>query len=80
MPNVNLKNQIQLHFIVFIWGFTAILGQLISLEALPLVFSRIAIAIGVIFIYLLFRKKNLALSPKDIFRFFIFGFVIAMHW
>lgn len=80
MPNVNLKNQIHLHLIVFIWGFTAILGQLITLQALPLVFTRIAIAVTVILGYLLIRKKNLALSPKDIIRFFLFGFIIAIHW
>lgn len=80
MPNVNLKNQIHLHLIVFIWGFTAILGQLITLKALPLVFTRIALAVTVILGYLLIRKKNLALSPKDIIRFFLFGFIIAIHW
>jgi len=80
MQDVNLKNQLHLHLIVFIWGFTAILGQLITLQALPLVFTRIAIAIFVILFYLLFKKKNLAIAPKDIFRFFIFGFVIAIHW
>lgn len=80
MPNVNLKNQLHLHLIVFIWGFTAILGHLITLEALPLVFTRIAIGISVILFYLLIKKKNLAIAPKDIFRFFIFGFVIALHW
>ncbi|MEG1377659.1 MAG: EamA family transporter, partial [Myroides sp.] len=53
MPNVNLKNQLHLHLIVFIWGFTAILGQLITLQALPLVFTRIAIGISVILFYLL---------------------------
>lgn len=80
MPNVNLKNQLELHLIVFIWGFTAILGQLISLDALPLVFTRIALAVFVILIYLVYKKKNLALHPKDIFRFLVFGFVIALHW
>ncbi|HLW42822.1 MAG TPA: DMT family transporter [Flavobacterium sp.] len=80
MLNVNLKNQLELHLIVFIWGFTAILGQLISLDALPLVFTRIALAVFVILIYLVYKKKNLALHPKDIFRFLVFGFVIALHW
>lgn len=80
MPNVNFKNHLHLHLIVFIWGFTAILGQLISLQALPLVFTRMSIAIVVIYIYLLIRKKNLAIRTKDIIRFLIFGFVIALHW
>ena len=80
MLNVNLKNQLELHLIVFIWGFTAILGQLISLDALPLVFTRIALAVFVILIYMVYKKKNLALHPKDIFRFLVFGFIIALHW
>ncbi|WLD24973.1 DMT family transporter [Flavobacterium dauae] len=80
MPNVNFKNHLHLHLIVFIWGFTAILGQLISLSALPLVFTRMSIAVVVIYIYLLIRKKNLAIQTKDIVRFLIFGFVIALHW
>ena len=80
MPNVNFKNHLHLHLIVFIWGFTAILGQLISLSALPLVFTRMSIAVVVIYIYLLIRKKNLTIQTKDIVRFLIFGFVIALHW
>ena len=37
MPSDKVKNQVHLHFIVFIWGFTAILGALLTLEALALV-------------------------------------------
>lgn len=80
MQNVNLKNQLRLHIIVFIWGFTAILGKLISLQALPLVFTRIAIAVAVILSYLLLKKKNLAIGSKNILRFLLYGFVIAIHW
>ena len=40
MQNDNLKSYLHLHVIVFIWGFTAILGKLISLEALDLVFNN----------------------------------------
>src|SRR5690606_18280739 len=80
MPNVNLKNQLELHLIDFFCGFTAISGQLISLDVLLLVFTRIALAVFVIFIYLQYKKKSLALQPKDILRFLIFGFVIALHW
>ena len=80
MPDVNLKNQLHLHIIVFIWGFTAILGELITLNALPLVFTRIAIAVSVIYVYLRFKNKNLAISKKDMIRFFLFGFIIALHW
>src|SRR5690554_4544969 len=80
MQNVNLKNHLHLHLIVFIWGFTAILGQLITLQALPLVFTRIGIGVLVILGFLLIKKKSLAIAPRDMIRFFIFGFVIAIHW
>lgn len=80
MLNDNFKNQLHLHFIVFIWGFTAVLGALISLDALPLVFTRIGIAIAVISLYIIITKKNIFISNKDIFRFILFGFVIALHW
>ena len=41
MPNAKLKNYFHLHFLVFIAGFTAILGDLITIEAIPLVWFRI---------------------------------------
>ena len=80
MPNDNLKNQIHLHFIVFIWGFTAILGSLISLQALPLVWTRILIGVSFVALYMLVRKKSFAFPPKIILLFLVCGFVIALHW
>ena len=40
MPNVKFKNHLHLHFLVFIAGFTAILGELITIQAIPLVWYR----------------------------------------
>lgn len=80
MLNDNVKNQLKLHLIVFIWGFTAILGALISIGALPLVFIRMSIALAFVGIYLMFRKKYKRFSKKEIALFFGAGFVIAMHW
>lgn len=80
MLDANFKNYLQLHFIVFIWGFTAILGELISLNALPLVWTRILIALTVIFAYMKIRGKSFQFSPKIITTFIICGFIIATHW
>ena len=44
MPNDKLKNYLHLHFLVFIAGFTAILGELITIEAVSLVWFRMVIA------------------------------------
>lgn len=57
MQNDNLKSYLNLHLIVFIWGFTAILGALISLEALDLVWFRMVFAVIFIALYV-FIKKN----------------------
>ena len=39
------KAQLQIHLCVLLWGFTAILGKLISLSALPLVWWRMLIVV-----------------------------------
>lgn len=76
----NVKSYLQLHFIVFIWGFTAILGALISINAIPLVWYRMSLAVIFIFLYFLITKKSFRIKPKDILKFFISGTIIAIHW
>ncbi len=80
MPNDNIKSYLHLHLIVFIWGFTAILGGLISLDALPLVWYRMMIALLLIFLYLLVRKRPIGASGKILAGFLLGGLVIALHW
>lgn len=70
----------RLHFIVFIWGFTAILGDLISKQALSLVWNRILIALTVLLIYLFWKKKPLKIDAKTFAIFALSGIVIAAHW
>jgi drug/metabolite transporter (DMT)-like permease len=80
MQGDNLKSYLHLHFIVFIWGFTAVLGQLITLDALPLVWFRMCIAVALIFGYTVVTKKSLAVNGKTLVGFLFAGLVIAMHW
>lgn len=80
MQNANFKSYLRLHFIVFIWGFTAILGKMISLEALPLVWTRILIAVVCVLFFLIFTKRSLRIPLKTMGLFIVFGFVIALHW
>ena len=40
------RAQLQIHFCVLLWGFTAILGKLITLPALPLVWWRMLIVVA----------------------------------
>ncbi|WP_395047205.1 DMT family transporter [Flavobacterium sp.] len=76
----NLQSYLKLHLIVFIWGFTAILGALISLEALPLVWYRMIFATGFIILFIAFKKISLKLSRKTIIGLLFAGLIIALHW
>lgn len=80
MQNDNLKSYLLLHFIVFIWGFTAILGALISLDALPLVWWRMSLAVVFILIYIKIKNINLKIPKKTFLAFLFAGLIIALHW
>jgi drug/metabolite transporter (DMT)-like permease len=81
MPNDNnLKSHFNLHLIVFIWGFTAILGALISIKEVALVWYRMGLATLFLMIYLLITKKSIRLPKKVILNLFFVGFLLALHW
>lgn len=80
MLNDKLKNYLHLHFIVFIWGFTAVLGKLITVDALPLVWYRMLMASGLIFLYIAYKKFRLKVPTKTLIIMIIAGVVITLHW
>lgn len=80
MRNDKLLNYLHLHFIIFIWGFTAVLGALISLEAIPLVWYRMLLATLFIFVFLKIRRQDLKFSFKTLTGFALGGIIIAAHW
>jgi len=80
MEESKLKNHLLLHFIVFIWGFTAILGALISIDAIPLVWFRMLFAVLFIFIYFIVTKKSFRINKKAGVNFLFSGIIIAVHW
>lgn len=80
MLSDKVKSYLHFHFIVFIWGFTAVLGALITLDAVPLVWYRMLLASGFIFLWIRFKKKKLRLAPKRVVTMIIAGIVIALHW
>ena len=80
MQNDKLRSYLHFHLIVFIWGFTAVLGALITIDAVPLVWYRMGLASIFIFIYVKWRGISLALSRKALIGFSIAGLIIALHW
>src|SRR5690606_24577870 len=80
MLNAKLQNYLHLHLIVFIWGFTAVLGALISIEAIPLVWFRMLVAAICLGLFLGFRKTDLRVSKRMLGILILTGGVIALHW
>jgi len=80
MLNDKIKNYLHLHFLVFIAGFTAILGELITVSAVPLVWFRMLIASILVFIYIKVSKTDISISPKSVIKLFVAGIIIALHW
>ena len=80
MQKNKLKSLIHFHFIVFVFGFTAILGSLISVDSLKLVWYRMLIAtLSLLFLAPLFKKK-LNISLHVLFKLFFCGLIISLHW
>ena len=80
MPNAKIKNYLHLHFLVFIAGFTAILGELITITAIPLVWFRMVMASVLMFVYVKIAKIRLSIKPKSVIKLSIAGILIAAHW
>lgn len=80
MPSVKLRNYFHLHFIVFIWGFTAVLGKLITIDALPLVWYRMGIAFLLTLAYVKVRGLSYKVSLRSLLILVVAGAVIALHW
>ena len=74
------KNLIILHVTVFIWGFTGILGALISIDAVNLVWYRVLIAFISLYGYLLYNKVSIRVSRNAFFKLFFTGAIVAAHW
>jgi len=80
MQNDNLKSYLNLHLIVFIWGFTAILGALITIDAENLVWFRMFFAGIFLAAFIVYKKESFVISLKSLFQLIFVGLLIALHW
>jgi drug/metabolite transporter (DMT)-like permease len=85
-PTLN-KNLILLHLTVFVWGFTGILGQLITISAVTLVWYRVGIAAISLFFYLFFQRKTPKIQRKTakilrktLVKMAFTGALVGGHW
>lgn len=80
MNSQSLKDYLLLHFIVLIWGFTSILGLLISLPPLELVFYRTLLASLGVALVMAWRRKNMLVPPAELLKIAGVGVLISLHW
>lgn len=80
MRNDNLKSYLNLHLIVFIWGFTAILGALITIDAENLVWYRMLLAGIFLGVFIVYKKQSFQVPVKEFFKLIFVGLLIALHW
>ncbi len=69
-----------LHAIVLLWGFTAILGRLISIRAIPLVWYRVVIVTLVLALVVPARGLALRVPARTALRYGAVGALIGIHW
>ena len=80
MQNDKLKNYLHLHVLVFIAGFTAIIGKLITINAVSLVWYRMLMATVLMFIYIKVAKVDISITKKAFVKLAIAGIIISLHW
>ena len=74
------KSILHFHFIVFIFGFTAILGSLISINSFQIVWFRVLIAALTIIVVIKILKKTIQISLSQLLMLMLCGFLISLHW
>ncbi|TWU41167.1 EamA-like transporter family protein [Novipirellula aureliae] len=71
------RDYLKLHFIVFMWGFTSVLGELIDLPAIELVLYRCVIASLTLGIIL---RQRVLIAGRDRLQLLAVGCLIGLHW
>jgi drug/metabolite transporter (DMT)-like permease len=76
----DINKYLLLHFIILLWGFTPVLGKLISLQALDLVFWRLTFSLISLYVYLRYKGTSLQISLKDLGHLLGWGAIVGLHW
>ena len=78
--NSYLKQFLLLHIVVFIFGFTGILGVLITMPSNQIVVYRMGIAVVTLMIYSAFKGKSWSIPRKEWVKVAATGVLLAIHW
>lgn len=71
---------LKLHFIVFLWGFSAILGKLVTIPAVELVWYRSIFAAMGMGVVIYFSRGTFNVTKGDLWKMFAIGAIVSLHW
>ena len=71
---------VRLHFIVILFGFTGIIGKMITIPAVEMVFYRTLLAAAGMGLFLLLTKQETRVSLRDLIILLLMGFIVSIHW
>jgi drug/metabolite transporter (DMT)-like permease len=75
------RDLLKLHFIVFLWGFTAVLGKLVHISSVEMVFYRSFLALlGIGALIVLSKGATFAIAKTDLIKVLLTGFIVGIHW
>jgi drug/metabolite transporter (DMT)-like permease len=74
------SDYLKLHFIVFLWGFSAILGKLVTVPAVELVLFRSILAASGMGAVILFSEGQFQVSRNQFIKLILIGFIVSLHW
>ncbi|HTE33800.1 MAG TPA: DMT family transporter [Chryseolinea sp.] len=70
----------KLHFIVFLWGFSAILGKLVTIPAVEMIFYRGLMAAAGMAIVIIITRGTFKVTSLGLVKLILVGFIVALHW
>ncbi len=71
---------LKLHFLVFLWGFSGILGKLVTIPAYEMVFYRTLLSAAGIAMVMLAARETFRLRSNQLIALLLTGTIVGLHW
>lgn len=75
-----LKDYLKLHLVILVWGFTGIIGKVITISAVYIVWYRTLIAFLSLLLFLYFKKSKIKVPFNELIKYLFTGIIVALHW
>lgn len=76
----NISDYLKLHGVILVWGFTGILGKIITIPSTSIVFYRTLFAFISLVSFLFIRKKSVLIGKTNARKYLLTGIIVALHW